>query len=251
MFCEKCGKEVKEGKAFCTECGAPVKQMPAAAPGQPAPPPPAAQPIPPAAAPGLPGVAAPVPQKKKRTGLVVGIVVTAVVIITAVLLVVLLAFSSDTGQAKSLINKAAPIMKGLTVKGTKLGNDLGSLLENIAKIPTAAAYEPEANNIRAQVKEINKEEDQSATYISQVQKLSGVADYKEYASVIADLIRTDKKTMIQITDYLDYLSKQSFPINIETIRDTTSQFGAKVQQLSAEGEDLKNKAQKIKTDKNL
>ena len=51
--------------------------------------------------------------------------------------------------------------------------------------------------------------------------------------------------MIQITDYLDYLSKQSFPINIETIRDTTSQFGAKVQQLSAEGEDLKNKAQKI------
>jgi hypothetical protein len=47
MFCDKCGKEVKEGNAFCTECGAPVEKKPAAAEIQPSPPAPAAQPTPP------------------------------------------------------------------------------------------------------------------------------------------------------------------------------------------------------------
>jgi hypothetical protein len=258
MFCEKCGKEVKEGKAFCTECGAPVKEKPEAAASQPSPPPPTAQPAPPAAAPGLPGVVAPPPPpRKKHTGLIVGIAVLAAVIVAVVLVLVLLVFSSNVGQAKKLINKAAPIMKGLESKGTKLGTDLNTLLTDTSSYKTSADYEAAADKIRAQVDAINKEEDQAATYISQVQKLGGVPDYKEFAAVVADLIRTDKKLMLQVTDYLTYLGDQFKAIDAGQTVDNnvvaarTSDFIAKVKELAAQSEDLKTKAEKIRTEKNL
>jgi len=258
MFCEKCGKEVKEGKAFCTECGAPVKKMPEAAASQPSPPPPAAQPAPPAAAPGLPGVVVPPPPpRKKHTGLIVGITVLAAVIVAVVLVVVLLAFSSDTGQAKKLINKAAPIMNGLESKGTKLGTDLNTLLTNSSSFQSATDYEAAADKLRAQVNQINKEEDQAQGYISQVQKLSGVADYKEFASVVADLIRIDKKEMIQVTDYLNYLGDQfkavdsGQTVDSNAVAARTSTFIEKVKELAAQAQDLKDKAEKIRIDKHL
>jgi len=254
MFCDKCGKEVKEGNAFCTECGAPVEKKPAAAEIQPSPPAPAAQPTPPPPAPGLPAFAAPpplLPPKKKHVGLILGIVALALVIVAVVVVLVVLVFSSNAGQAKKLINKAAPLMNGLETKGTTLGTDLNTLLENIGTIPTAAEYETAANKIRAQVNAINKDLDQSMTYISQVQKLSGVADYQQFAAVVADLIRTDKKEMIQVTDYLNYLGQQKFPIDIASITETTSQFAAKLKALGAQAEDLKAKAEKVKKDKNL
>jgi|BarGraNGADG00312_2_1021985.scaffolds.fasta_scaffold02282_6 flagellar basal body-associated protein FliL len=260
MFCDKCGKEVKEGNAFCTECGAPVEKKPAAAEIQPSPPAPAAQPTPPPPAPGVPAFAAPpplLPHKKKHIGLILGIVALALVIVAVVVVVVVLVFSSNTGQAKKLINKAAPLMTRLETQGTTLGTDLNTLLTGIGAMQSSAQYETEANKLRAQVTEINKELDQSMTYISQVQKLSGVADYKEFATVVSDLIRTDKKEMIQVTDYLNYLGQQfkdveaGKTVDANVISQRTSEFVSKLKALGAQAEDLKAKAEKIKKDKNL
>ena len=95
------------------------------------------------------------------------------------------------------------------------------------------------------------------TYISQVQKLSGVADYQQFAAVVADLIRTDKKEMIQVTDYLNYLGQQfkdveaGKTVDANVISQRTSEFVSKLKALGAQAQDLKDKAEKIKKDKNL
>jgi len=273
MFCNKCGKEVKEGNAFCTECGAPVKEEPEAAAIQPSPPPPATQsspppqtptapvpPVPGAPEPGLPAFAAPpplLPPKKKHTGLIIGIAALAVVIVAVVLVLVLVVFSSDTGQAKKLLGKTEPIMSGLTTKGATLGTDLDTLLNDVPTMQSTAQYEAAADKIRAQAKEINKGLDQSQSYMNQMQKLNGVAAYKELASVISDLIRTDKKEMIQVTDFLDYISEQfkavdaGKSVDSNAVAQRTSEFVSKLKALGAQAQDLKDKAEKIKADKNL
>ena len=263
MFCEKCGKEIKEGSAFCTSCGAPVQGKPAAAESQPSAPVPVAasqptgpatvvQPAPPPMAPGAPAFAPlPPPPKKKHTGLIIGIVALVLVIVAIVLVLVLVVFSSDTGQAKKLINRAAQIMTALEGKGTTLGTDLETLLSNIDTTKSAADYETAADKIRGEVKAINRDLDQALTYASEVQKLGGVPDYKEYASIVSDLIRTQKKEMIQLTEYLDYLGQQSFPINVAAITERTNQFVSKMKELGAQVDDLKAKTTKFKDDKNL
>ena len=79
MFCPKCGNEVKDGTAFCGNCGASLNGGAGNAAGANtgATPTPVAN----AAAPGATGSAAP---KKKKTGLIIGIVVVIVAIIVVV-----------------------------------------------------------------------------------------------------------------------------------------------------------------------
>jgi hypothetical protein len=104
MFCTSCGKATEEGKAFCTNCGAPVSQTsgqaapeavdlgatavrPAVGATPPATPPPASpQAPPPAAGPGAYGAGWQPPQgsaKGNRTGLIVGMVFAAIIVLAA------------------------------------------------------------------------------------------------------------------------------------------------------------------------
>lgn len=68
MFCTKCGHKLEEGTVFCTQCGHRLEN----ASGQPA------QPV------------YPQPQKRSRTGLIVGLSVGGAVLIIAVILLVIL-----------------------------------------------------------------------------------------------------------------------------------------------------------------
>ena len=75
MFCTKCGHKLEEGAVFCTQCGNRLES----APSQPAQP--AAQ---------IYQGPAPQPQKKNRTGLIVGLSVGGAVLIIAIILLVVL-----------------------------------------------------------------------------------------------------------------------------------------------------------------
>lgn len=75
MFCTKCGHKLEEGAVFCTQCG----NRRESAPSQPAQP--AAQ---------IYQGPAPQPQKKNRTGLIVGLSVGGAVLIIAIILLAVL-----------------------------------------------------------------------------------------------------------------------------------------------------------------
>lgn len=106
MFCKNCGKQLQEGKAFCTECGAPVeKPVEATKPQPPAQPPAPVQPQPPAQPPATPAAAqAPivppsVGRKRKVWPIVVGVVAGIAVVTAVVLVLVLVVFKSPSPQA--------------------------------------------------------------------------------------------------------------------------------------------------------
>ena len=277
MFCKNCGKEMPDGTSFCTECGTPQDKVEASAPTTPpvppatppAPPveqaapaqtpvtPPAGQgapppPIPPAA--GAPFIEAP---KRRKTGLIIGVVGLVVLLAVAVVLVVVLLGSSDTSQATKLINKAAPFMTDVQTKGTTLETDLSSLLNNLGNIASSAQYETEANKIRAEIKDINSDLNNAQKYISQVSSLSGVQHYKDFAVVVATLIRTNLKETGLISDYLNYLGTQfkaveaGQTVDSKAIAARTAAFLARLKELGAEATSLKDKADKIKTDNHL
>jgi len=85
MFCEQCGKEVKDGSSFCTECGAqipgPVEQPSAAPPSTPPGQPSAGMLPPPPMPPGTPATALAVKKPRKKMTLIIVAVVVAVLII--------------------------------------------------------------------------------------------------------------------------------------------------------------------------
>ena len=75
MFCTKCGHKLEEGAVFCTQCGNRLESTPS-------------QPAQPAAQ--IYQGPAPQPQKKSRTGLIVGLSVGGAVLIIAIILLVVL-----------------------------------------------------------------------------------------------------------------------------------------------------------------
>lgn len=287
MYCEKCGKEVPEGSTFCTECGAGVEKPPeaaaSAAPPPPSPPtetppppppaegaptpttepeaPPAGPPAgeaaaPPPGPPPAPAMGA-VPPKKKRTGLKVGIAVLCAVILLAVVIVVLLlVIPNGNSKARDLINKGAKPMNTVTTKGGTLSDDVNSLLQNITTM-TSSQYEQQADKVRAEVTATDKLLNQAKTYLDQVAGTSADQKYKTYAGIALDIIKADLALTAEINAYLDYLT-QAFkdvspgaPLSIDTISARTQEFITKVNQLSKEANDLKDKAEKYKTDHKL
>jgi hypothetical protein len=121
MFCSNCGKEIPEGKAFCTNCGAPAAKEPTAggAPATPpAPPAPSAAtssqaaeptssaqatlvappPQPPAAPPTVAN--APSPKKHKKWPIIAGIV--GVLVVVAVVLVLVLVVFKGSSPTKAV-----------------------------------------------------------------------------------------------------------------------------------------------------
>jgi len=113
MFCGKCGKEVPEGKSFCTHCGAPVvktddKQESATPTTTPTPP--VATPAPPTPAvivpPVTPQVAA--PGKKRKVWPIVAGIAGVLVIVAVVLVLVLVVFkgTSPAGTVASFLKAA-------------------------------------------------------------------------------------------------------------------------------------------------
>ena len=109
MNCSQCGAPLPEGSRFCQTCGAPVNQQPAAnaqtpqgavPPQQPAYQQPQQPPYPPYTqqpygTPPYPG-----PPKKKKTGLIIGLIAGAVILIGAAVALYLFVFSGTpvTGQ---------------------------------------------------------------------------------------------------------------------------------------------------------
>ena len=109
MNCTQCGSPLSEGSLFCQACGSPVKEQPPVQPAQAPPPAAPAQPQPiyqqPPTQPYAQQPYAPpytgAPQtKKKRTGLIIGIIAGAVVLIGAVVALYLFVFAGTplTGQ---------------------------------------------------------------------------------------------------------------------------------------------------------
>ena len=233
----------------------PAPEPEAAAPVMPAAP--AAAGGPPPGPPPAPAMVA-MPPKKKGRGLKVAIAVIAAIIILAVVVVVLiLVIPNGNSKARDLINKAAKPMATVTTKGDTLSTDVNSLLQNIASVTSSADYEKQANQIRAEVKEVYSLLTEARTSLNQVSGLSAKQDYKTYAGIALDIIKADLALTAEINSYLDYLS-QAFkdadagkPISSEAVAARTSEFIAAVNKLSAEATTLKDKAEKFKTDHKL
>ncbi len=114
MNCTQCGSPLSEGSLFCQACGSPVKEQPPVQPAQAPPPAAPAQPQPIyqqpptqpyaqqpyAQQPYAPPYTGAPQTKKKRTGLIIGIIAGAVVLIGAVVALYLFVFAGTplTGQ---------------------------------------------------------------------------------------------------------------------------------------------------------
>ena len=148
-------------------------------------------------------------------------------------------------------------MATVTTKGDTLSTDVNSLLQNIASVTSSADYEKQANQIRAEVKEVDSLLTEARTSLNQVSGLSAKQDYKTYAGIALDIIKSDLALTAAVNAYLDYLS-QSFksveagqPANPDAVAARTSEFITAVNKLSAEATTLKDKAEKFKTDHKL
>lgn len=93
MFCTKCGKELKDGSKFCTECGAALDGAPSPAPA----PAPAQTPVYAAAPVYTPAPAA--ASKKKMSGGVIALIITAAVLAVAAIALVAFVLLSGKGDA--------------------------------------------------------------------------------------------------------------------------------------------------------
>ncbi|MHB8894619.1 MAG: zinc ribbon domain-containing protein [Candidatus Geothermincolia bacterium] len=141
MFCGQCGKEIPEGKSFCTSCGAPVvkKETPEAAA-------PVAAPAAVQAAPVVPAPAAP---KKRKTWPIIAGVVGILVVVAVVLVLVLVVFkgSSPTSAVasffKGIENKdSAAVMKTIDTAWFKGNSELESTFkkEVLATMPEGVKF---------------------------------------------------------------------------------------------------------------
>ena len=138
MFCSKCGYKNQEGTRFCINCGTPLQTAGNAQPqaqNQYAPPP--GQYPPPGQMAGYP----PVVQKKRSTGLIVGLCVTGAVVVAAAIVLVLLL----TGEAQSQDNGIMTIPKNycnLTTTGRLIFTHLMGILKVRIRIMQAPVKAP-------------------------------------------------------------------------------------------------------------
>jgi len=198
------------------------------------------------------------PPKKKGKGMKVAVAVIAAIIVVAVVVVVLLlVIPSGNSKARDLINKGAKPMEEVTTKGDSLSTDVNTLLTDLNTYTSSAQYEQQANKIRADIKEVDSLLTEARTSLDQVSGLSAKQDYKTYAGIALDIIKSDLALTAAVNAYLDYLS-QSFksveagqPANPDAVAARTSEFITAVNKLSAEATTLKDKAEKYKTDHKL
>lgn len=97
MFCTKCGKELKDGSKFCTECGAALDQTlaPASAPT----PAPIPTPVPAPTPAYTPAPTAPTAGKKKISGGVIALIVAVAVLAVAAIVLVVFLLLGDKDNA--------------------------------------------------------------------------------------------------------------------------------------------------------
>ncbi len=174
MNCSQCGSPIVEGSRFCQKCGAPVQELPNAPaqapqtapspqplnfqqPQQPPYQPYAQQPYAqqPYGAPPYPGA---FPPKKKKTGLIIGIIAGAVVLIGAALALYLFVFSgtSVTGQwyceerGRVLVFSGEDTVTGYSLTGTVDGKyeyDKSKSEGTVTANGTALSFKVEKNEL--------------------------------------------------------------------------------------------------------
>ena len=128
MFCIECGKEVPEGSAFCTNCGA---QMAEAQPPGAAPPPPGQ--VPPPAQPAVP-VTKP-KSNKTLIGVIIGVVALLVIVAVVLVLVLVVFKGNDTATAKEYMKQGDEKRQSVADKATAVGDSIDKLFNSTFTYP--------------------------------------------------------------------------------------------------------------------
>ncbi|MBU1671378.1 MAG: zinc ribbon domain-containing protein [Actinobacteria bacterium] len=273
MFCSECGGEIPEGDSFCSKCGTPIEaeasQPPAPEPpGAPVPaPPPAVPPAMPPAAPPMqaagppPALPTPVPAAKKSgKGPIVLIAAIGIllVIVAVVLVLVFTVFKSDTGKAKTLVKSGDKYMEAMQAEADAGAEALDELLTSkIENIATAAEFKEEADVIREAIDAAQEELKSAEGEYKQVGGLKGVEKYKEYAKTVLELIALDYKIQDTTNEYLDYIEGQyeaadaGQPVSVEEIQQTSTEYIDNVTSMGEEATELREKADKLRSDNKL
>lgn len=198
------------------------------------------------------------PRKKRRTGLIIGIVVGAIAILVGVVLVIaFVVVAGDTGKAKDLINKAAPVINDAQPTLEKIGTQLEDMFTTIGNVTTEAEFAEIADPIIENLDKVKLDMEKAKGYLEDVKDLNSVEDYKEYADLALQVANAELELCDEVATYLNYVDEAfkaqdaGQPIDETEIASTTSEFVQTVQDLNAKANDYAEKAKKFKEDNDL
>ncbi len=178
--------------------------------------------------------------------------------ITAVVLVlVFTVFKGDTGKAREQVKKGDKYMEAMQTAADEGNDALSELMNNIKTIDTAAEFKEQADKVRSAIESAQKELKSAEKEYKEVESLSGVEKYKAYAKTVLELIALDFEIQDTTNEFLDYIEGQyeaaeaGQQVSVEEIQQTTSEYVENVNKMAEEANDLREKADKLRSDNHL
>ena len=252
MFCTECGKDVPEGSAFCTNCGA---QMAGAPPPGVAQPPPVK--VPP---PVQPAVTATKPKSNKTLiGVIIGVVALLVIAAVVLVLVFVVFKGSDTAKAKEYMKKGDAKRQSVASQGTTVSNSIETLFNDlkVGTVTTSQDYNKRAETIKTDIADVISSGEDARSEFEKINDLNDVADYKAYATLRIESMNAGLEILKTEQEFLDYTGEFLASIEASGSTDTSAyeqkanEYGQEISDLIDKGKSASDKAEKLKKEKDL
>ena len=252
MFCTECGKDVPEGRAFCTNCG---YQMAEAQPPGAAPPPPGQ--VPPPAQPAVP-VTKP-KSNKTLIGVIIGVVALLVIVAVVLVLVFVVFKGNDTAKAKEYMKKANGMLEAVEKKGSDISDSLSALGDEMSAgtIASSQDYNAKAETIKSDISSAQSDAEDAKTEYEKIKGLKGVEDYKKYALVRIEETDIGMEMLKAEEELIDFTGEFLVSVEAGTTTDFTEylnkakESATNMTELGKKLVSTSEKASSLKEDKNL
>lgn len=155
------------------------------------------------------------------------------------------------------MKKGDKYMEAVQTEADKGNDALSSLMNNIETIDTSAAFKEQADEVRSAIESAQEELKSAEKEYKEVESLSGVEQYKTYTKTVLELIALDFKIQDTTNKFLDYIEGQyeaveaGQQVSSDEIRQTTSEYVEDVNKMAEEANDLRDKADKLRSDNKL
>jgi ABC-type multidrug transport system fused ATPase/permease subunit len=179
------------------------------------------------------------------------------VLVAVVLVLVFTVFKGDTGKAREQVKKGDKYMEAMQTAADEGNDALSELMNNIKTIDTAAEFKEQADKVRSAIESAQKELKSAEKEYKEVESLSGVEKYKAYTKTVLELIALDFEIQDTTNEFLDYIEGQyeaaeaGQQVSVEEIQQTTSEYVENVNKMAEEANDLRDKADKLRSDNKL
>ncbi len=188
---------------------------------------------------------------KRRSLLVISLLLVG----TMALFLLLPGCGGDKGKAKEYMEKGDETIEGLESTSATLESDIDELINGlIAGESGASEFKSGADEVISNIDGLVTESKKAKAEYEKISGLKGVDDYEEYADLRIEAIDNAGVMMTKLKELLSNLQdlvQEGQPVDQTALMTEITKWSEENQELVEEGVDLSEKADKLKTDKNL